>query len=336
MSASISVVVPAYNSENTLKRCVESILAQSKPASELILINDGSCDYTGIAFDQYALNQCNVLVVHQPNLGVSAARNAGIEIASAEFVLFVDSDDTVMPNWIEDFEDIMIRYPQAGHYWCGFRWLSHKTDIIYSEKEPVSSVTRNNYMFLFQATLVQSPWLRLYRRSVLNRYHIRFDTTLSLAEDVCFNLEYLDKSPNHQIVILNKANYVYMDMSIDSLNSRFRSDLADIYNHYHNIIYSYLIKWLIKDKESWNIFYNTVFYDYILVMRNTFHPKNDMSFFSKFSYNNSILRSKMFHDVLNKRTCEINLFYYYAYKTQNYLFVLLADKLVQLKKKVFQ
>lgn len=98
---SVSVIVPVYNAENTLRACVDSVLTQTTSDFELILVDDGSQDTSGLICDAYAEQDVRIRVIHQKNAGVSAARNAGIEKACGEYLLFVDSDDRIDPEMME-------------------------------------------------------------------------------------------------------------------------------------------------------------------------------------------------------------------------------------------
>lgn len=91
----ISIIVPVYNTERYLSKCIDSILSQSFTDFELLLINDGSLDYSGAICDQYAANDSRVTVFHKENGGVSSARNLGLDNARGEWVTFVDSDDWI-------------------------------------------------------------------------------------------------------------------------------------------------------------------------------------------------------------------------------------------------
>ena len=95
MDTTVSVIVPAYNVEDYLPRCLDSLLAQTFRDFELILVDDGSTDTTGAICDRYGETDARVRVLHQANAGVSAARNRALEIASGAFITFVDADDTV-------------------------------------------------------------------------------------------------------------------------------------------------------------------------------------------------------------------------------------------------
>ncbi len=98
----ISVIVPVYNTKSTIERCVNSILTQTYPNLEIILVDDGSPDGAGELCDQLAQKHKNVRVLHQKNAGLSAARNAALKIAQGELITFVDSDDAIYPNMLDE------------------------------------------------------------------------------------------------------------------------------------------------------------------------------------------------------------------------------------------
>lgn len=104
MQPAFSIIVPVYNAESTLQRCVDSILAQTFEDFELILINDGSKDQSGDICDEYAAKDSRVKTVHKTNGGVSSARNAGLRIAQGEYIAFIDSDDYIDNDYLLGFK----------------------------------------------------------------------------------------------------------------------------------------------------------------------------------------------------------------------------------------
>ena len=100
-----SIIVPVYKVEKVLPRCIDSILAQTITDFELILVDDGSPDNSGKICDEYASIDSRIIVIHQPNGGVSKARNTGLDIAKGEYIVFVDSDDTVTSDYLAVFDE---------------------------------------------------------------------------------------------------------------------------------------------------------------------------------------------------------------------------------------
>ncbi|HEO6958832.1 TPA: glycosyltransferase family 2 protein, partial [Streptococcus agalactiae] len=101
MKEKVTVIIPIYNSEAYLKECVQSVLQQTHPLIEVILIDDGSTDNSGEICDNLSQEDNRILVFHKKNGGVSSARNLGLDKSTGEFITFVDSDDFVAPNMIE-------------------------------------------------------------------------------------------------------------------------------------------------------------------------------------------------------------------------------------------
>ena len=107
-----SIIVPVYNAEKTLRRCIDSILAQTYPNFELILVDDGSKDSSATIIDEYAAKDSRIIPIHQPNGGVSSARNAGLDNAYGDYVVFIDADDYITPPYLHEYqrnsEDLII------------------------------------------------------------------------------------------------------------------------------------------------------------------------------------------------------------------------------------
>lgn len=186
----ISVVVPVYNVERYLHRCVDSILAQTLSDIELILVDDGSPDGSGAICDEYVEKDRRVRVIHKPNGGVSSARNAGIEAAQGKWLCFVDSDDYIDKTYLEDFR---LGDSEADMYMQGYRELSPDKDVI---AEHQLTCTEASYLSEIIAEsedlcIMNSPCFKLYRAKIIYDNNIRFDIELSYGEDHVFSLDYL-------------------------------------------------------------------------------------------------------------------------------------------------
>ena len=186
-----SVVIPVYEAKDSLMRCVESWLGQTEEDLELILVDDGSTDGSGSLCDACAGKDERVRVIHQKNAGVSAARNAGIERAKGEYLLFTDSDDYVARDYLEQMGKALVR-SGADLVLCGFHHLYEGADIVKLPGE--SRVFRllegeEDFLTLYEQSFLNMPWNKLYKRERAGR----FDTSLSLGEDLLFNLDYLGR-----------------------------------------------------------------------------------------------------------------------------------------------
>ena len=190
----VSIIVPVYNAEDYLGRCVDSILGQEFQDFELLLVNDGSTDSSGKICDDYAAKDKRVYVIHKNNTGVSDTRNMAISHAKGKYLQFVDSDDWLTP----DATKLMVRSAEENHcdmvitdfYRVAGERVSHKGDI---EEDGVMDQET------FAACMMENPsdfyygvlWNKLYRREIVERYHLRMDEEISWCEDFMFNLEYI-------------------------------------------------------------------------------------------------------------------------------------------------
>lgn len=204
----ISIIVPVYNGEKKLHKCINSIIAQTFKDWELILVNDGSKDNSGEICDSFSQKDSRIKVIHQKNGGVSKARNSGINVAKGEFIVFADADDWVEPNYLkalisESQYDLVI----TAYYYRPKRHIAFNYDLSFKGKE-----IRNFLVYKYLSNC--SPWGKLYKRSIIEKGQIRFDESLKCYEDFVFILSYLLHC--NSIRLLPTATYNYVNTpSID-------------------------------------------------------------------------------------------------------------------------
>ena len=332
MNPTISVIIPVYNDEKTLTRCVRSIIMQDYRPLQIVLVDDGSTDGSPEICDKFSSapnrGDLELLVLHKENGGASSARNAGIEMAAGPYIAFVDSDDMILPEYFSDLMRLQQDEKGYGHVCCGFKSLRYgNKSYLFSSKEDISSADRRDYMELFEKIMVQSPCQRLYKTDIIKQNHIRMRTSLSKGEDLLFNLLYFDSLDNTKIGILNKANYIYDDRNGDSLSHCYREDLLSINTLLSKEIKKYLIKWDVFDQKSKTKYYNHVFYYYSFVLDNTFHPDCQWSLLKKIRYNNAVLRRRPFKEALRQSSVSLPLPLKLAYKSGYYPLVFITQKL---------
>lgn len=187
-----SVIIPVYNAEKTLRRCVDSLLEERYPDVEIILVNDGSRDRSGEICREYASRESSIHYIDKENGGVSTARNAGLDAASGEYVLFVDSDDYVVPGFfsIIDRENA----DKQGDLIQFSHQFDNGIEIRCSLRKPVTAQGRETIMPLITDAICRKtlnpPWAKLYRRELIEAHSIRFPVGASVAEDRVFNIVY--------------------------------------------------------------------------------------------------------------------------------------------------
>ena len=212
MKELVSIIVPAYNSEKTIQRCINSLLSQSYANIEVIIIDDGSTDNTCRICDNYTSN-CNIVIVHKENEGVSAARNDGIEVARGEYLVFVDSDDEVGIDYIKQLMD----WKEYDYVTSGFKQqLSDGTwkQYVFVEEEVEQVEIREHPRKYVGKYYFGSPWAKLYKRDLINKFNVRFDVKISKGEDTLFNMDYLEHIRNMKIVPYCEYYYYYYKNSL--------------------------------------------------------------------------------------------------------------------------
>lgn len=185
----VSVIVPVYNTEKYLRQCLDSILSQTWQDLEILLVDDGSVDHSGAICDEFGAKDSRIRVIHTENRGVSAARNTAMEAASGEYIVFVDSDDYVSPEYVEH----LMAAADADLITAGFRvetpenrweeWRNPARRIVMDD-------VRQNPPLLnsIPTGMVCS---HRYRRQIIQSKGLRFHEDITRTEDTLFNMEYL-------------------------------------------------------------------------------------------------------------------------------------------------
>lgn len=192
----LSVIVPAYNAEKTISRCLESICSQVEESiiREIIVINDGSSDNTEKIVESYVNKNPKVRLINKQNGGVSSARNIGIEAAKGDLIMFVDADDQLTPVCCKTLFDA-ITNNACDMVMCGYQLQSGKTSI---SRIPISNMCgkvthiRDCFIYFFENLFLNAPWGKIFWR---NKIKILFDEKLQNGEDIKFVLDYLRENP---------------------------------------------------------------------------------------------------------------------------------------------
>lgn len=223
MNPLVSIIVPVYNVEEYLDECVESLVNQTYPDIEIILVDDGSPDNCAHMCDAWAKRDSRIKVIHKENGGVSSARNAGLDIANGEWIWFVDSDDIAEKNALEDLlsntddADLIV--------------FASITDELYTKDENFFDEYYFKYRFGFE------PWNKLYKKSIIKDNSLRFDTQETVGEDLLFNITYYQYANTYRFIKPNYYHYRVRESSAMHSNSekrieqqlRLYSKIYDIY-----------------------------------------------------------------------------------------------------------
>lgn len=205
----ISIIVPVYNVEEYIQRCIDSLLVQTYKEIEILLIDDGSKDRSGTICDEYALKDDRIRVIHKANGGVSSARNTGLDNAAGRYIMFCDPDDYVEPTWCEKLFDAIER---SGGFFacCGYNCVTlsgelQNTKVIQrGGLKPAEALVE-----LYVNGALPSACYKIFNAKTIKMDHIRYDEKLNIAEDFLFVLCYLrTRIDNLEIVPEALYNYV--------------------------------------------------------------------------------------------------------------------------------
>ena len=214
-----SVIVPVYNVENYLPRCIDSLLAQNYVDLEILLIDNGSKDQSGQICEDYAAQFSNITAYHIPNKGVSSARNFGLSKAKGDFICFVDADDYLVGNLFSDVEsqlDSQLDLVVFSYYNSSEKNLSEinrSAKILPAEGKKDKSEFIALFLELCLTDMMYTVWNKIYRREFLEEHQIVFES-YELGEDVRFNLNVYQHV--NTVFLVKSGYYVYVSGRVDS------------------------------------------------------------------------------------------------------------------------
>lgn len=212
----VSVIVPVYNTERYLSKCIDSIINQTYRNIEIILVDDGSLDNCGKICDEYAGRDKRIKVMHKKNGGVSSARNCGLDIASGEYVFFVDSDDYVELDAIESFltmkkSDLII---SKGYMYDNGKKIAIQNNI--EKNKTVSDAKYKEKIFhdILLGKISPGPFAKIYKRNIIEKYNLRFDTDLKIGEDTIFTFVFCSHATSFSEIDKYTYNYILNSNSV--------------------------------------------------------------------------------------------------------------------------
>lgn len=213
----ISVIVPVYNAEKVVGRCIESVILQTYTDWELILVDDGSNDQSISVCEIYAHKESRIRIIHQENQGPSKARNTGINAAKGDYICFIDSDDYVSPNYLSDFNlDKDVDFVVQGME------LIYINERLNKKYIPLKTLVCKLDKALEEASiyvLLYGPCCKAFKTSILRENNIVFPLNVHYGEDRIFVLKYMRYCYNN-VKIISIANYYYMHENMASLTAK--------------------------------------------------------------------------------------------------------------------
>lgn len=291
----ISIIIPAFNAEKYIEKCIKSALNQTFKNIEIIVVDDGSTDRTPQICDDIAVIYNNVKVYHIPNSGVAAARNLGIEKTSGDYIQFIDSDDTIAPSLTEQLYINMINH-KADISLCGFYLLSNDTAQIIKPKRGKEDIKRftNTMEYWLISPVIGSPCNKLFSREIIEANNIRFPNGISFAEDYIFNINYFKYI--NSFFCVDKPLYYYHINTMNSLHKINGENIEERWKRCEDIIVN--IQLMLKDHHIDNIKLVSNLFSYLLVDNLIYRIKKyDSNEIKKWIY--SIFQNKKYSSYIN-------------------------------------
>lgn len=226
MDCRASVIIPVYNAEKTLRRCVESLVLGRERRIEVILVEDCSNDRSWVICQELAAEFSNVICIQNvKNSGVSYTRNQGLAAARGAYILFADSDDWVSEHYAEALlklaEENRDSLPICGQHFID-KVSAIKQDYTWNENRgDVYEIPSEQFFELSDKFLLQQLWNKIFRRDIIESAHVRFDETQSMGEDFQFVLDYMEAAMIKKCIVLNAPLYYYVRWNNSSLMSKF-------------------------------------------------------------------------------------------------------------------
>lgn len=214
----VSIIVPAYNVDEYLEECVQSLLCQTYTNYEIVIIDDGSTDNTYTIGKCLASHSAKIKFFHQKNQGVSIARNIGMQKAKGEYYIFVDADDVVMPKYV----NILVSCVEKAD--MGIIGFTSKREELATEVN--KDITFNSEFNIIEEILCGTNydgylWNKIFQKAIIEKYDLKFKSKITVWEDLLFVLEYLKHC--NQIAILDEKLYYYRYREGSAVNN-FRID----------------------------------------------------------------------------------------------------------------
>lgn len=286
INPTISIIVPVYNVEKYLSRCIDSILNQTFSDFELILVDDGSNDCSPAICDEYSKRDSRISVVHKENGGVASARNVALRIAVGQYIMFCDSDDYVSPDWVQRLYSVASSNVDAFVNCNVWTVTSNGNMVIrYDFKDDDQIIHIKSYFDLYASSIDSSLWNKIYSREIISENNLFFDENLHIGEDVVFNVEYYKHCK--QIILVNSPLYFYCN-NATSLTHTYRPSNMEM----HRVVFGARLQ--IIENEYLGNYLDNWLYRFIQMLNEVFDKRNTMSFWEKMQYCQKLMQTEEF------------------------------------------
>lgn len=318
----ISIIVPIYNCSKFLDICINSLTNQNYKNLEIILVNDGSKDNSLEICQNYKKNDGRIIIIDKENGGVSSARNAGLNIAQGDYILFVDADDFLDRKYVSTLYNFAINSDNSTMIMCNVKEFK-KEEKFNTLSETLSNekiIYKNNELFkLYVDKLLNPPYCKLYNRLTIVDNNIKFNESLSLGEDLLFNLDYIKFI--ERVIVIPDCLYNYRVGNNNSLSRKYYPNMLEIQDklcskfrsHFSNV-----------DKKLLD---NISLGFYMVAVSNELHKK-DVGIINRYFNARKILKSNLIKDNIRKYKKSIGAYRYFLLKNNMIITYIINKKIV--------
>ena len=338
----LTIIVPIYNCEKHITRCLDTICNQTYRNIEIVLVDDGSTDNSYKICLKYQNMDKRIRLYKQKNSGASSARNFGLSVMSGEYFTFVDSDDYLEETMVEEFVD-RINETKADYLICGFTIEKNDSrgNLVARTEKPVDDIVIDSrkkiaagIIKLVENEQINAPWCKCIRSNIIRENQIRMQEDLKLQEDLHFNinvLKFVDKFAS-----LEKSLYYYSIGSKDSLTARYFDNKFEMIDRVHNSLVSFYQE--NSDDEKINnrvkfIYIKNIFAGFI----NLFHKNCDLDKNQKMKIIGKYISTNKFNEIIRLKF-DLSLkkkILLWILRTKNKKFIYLSSYIFNILKKYF-
>lgn len=308
----ISIILPVYNGEDYIQQCLQSIVNSTLRNFEVIVVDDGSTDKTATIINKFIITHEQskpdqvIKYIYQQNKGVSAARNLGIEHASKKWITFIDADDLILPEFLNNLIQVAIKFPDSQLIQAGC--TNYFKDSIGSIEQQYTEMVSKDPNYILN-NIRGLPFSKLYLKSIIDDNIIRFDEHMQLAEDLAFTLDYIN---NIDIVAFSsEIGYLYRRHSksiTSSYKVRSYSSHRTGFYHLYNSLNKYVVNRNIvleerikRQRHIASFLFDTI---YSLYENRITRKERIMHLTQDFSYSHiSLLKTNPFNNKIKNLIC---------------------------------
>nr|WP_312114899.1 glycosyltransferase family 2 protein [Moraxella sp. CTOTU47915] len=325
----VSIVMPVYNVENYIASSIKSVLNQTYKNFELIIVIDGSKDNSEAIAKEFEKADNRVKVYTKPNGGISDARNFGLNIATGEYIFFLDSDDWIENNLLKENIEIMVD-KQLDFLVFGFYQdsVDEEEKLIKQVKHlPEDNIWLNGeaiHLSPYMLNILGYAWNKIYRKQYLNQNNISFINGISLFEDILFNAKVYQHSDR---ILFNKKAYVhYIQRPVETLTKQFHENSFDWVKLKHKALLEFIDTWSFINKKE--ILATNLIGGLRYCVLNLFHFNNQFRFNQKLAYVSKMLNDndlRQFYKFYKPITMQDKIYFMLIKFKSKYIITFLAQ-----------